>query len=376
VHGRFLPRQLKHSCSIGYEISDPLDIAIRHCPDRVKGDSGSLSRPGSGNDRPLSIVYILRVANLKPEQGEITMFLIEAAIMVAAVVLGVAFVARNGIRWRRDRDGGISSIEGVNVSAFGVGILFVIAGGVLVSSFAVVPSGFRGVVLRFDAVTGRILEEGINVKMPFIDTVRLADVQLQRNDYPSLAASRDLQEVSTTVTVNWRRSPEAVVDSYQDRRFQEDARILPNAVAEAVKAATAQYAAEDLIIQRAAVKADIQDTLTTRLGGFGMLVDDVQITDFDFSDVFNNSLAAKVVAEQAALEEQNRLVQVQAQADQRVVRATAEAEELRLKRLEVTAELIELRRIELQQLALEQWNGVMPQYITEGSPVPVIDLFR
>ena len=304
------------------------------------------------------------------------MFLIEAAIMIAAVVLGVAFGAKNGIRWRRDASGGIASIEGVNVSAFGVAIFFVVAGGVLISSFAVVPSGFRGVVLRFDAVTGRILEEGINVKMPFIDAVRLGNVQLQRNDYPSLAASADLQEVSTTVTVNWRRSPEAVVDSYQDRRFQEDSRILPNAVAEAVKAATAQYAAEDLIIQRASVKADIQDTLSVRLGTFGMLVYDVQITDFDFSDVFNNSIEAKVVAEQAALEEQNRLVQIQAQADQRVVRATAEAEELRLKSQEVTPDLIELRRVELQQLALEQWNGVMPQYITESSPVPVIDLFR
>lgn len=304
------------------------------------------------------------------------MFFINAAIMIAAIALAVVFVLKNGIRWDQDSRGGRTAIEGINTGAFGLAAIMVVAAAVLISSFAIVPSGYRGVVLRFDAVTGRILDEGISMKMPFIDAVRLGDVQLQRNDYPSLAASADLQEVSTTVTVNWRRSPESVVDSYQDRRFQEDARILPNAVAEAVKAATAQYAAEDLIIQRAAVKADIQATLTLRLGTFGMLVDDVQITDFDFSDVFNNSIEAKVVAEQAALEEQNRLVQIQAQADQRVVRATAEAEELRLKRLEVTPELIELRRMELQELALGQWNGVMPQYITEGSPVPVIDLFR
>jgi regulator of protease activity HflC (stomatin/prohibitin superfamily) len=303
------------------------------------------------------------------------MFVIEAAIMIAAIILGLAFVARNGIRWRQNQ-AGINSIAGVHLGAFAVGALFVIGGGVLISSFVVVPSGYRGVVLRFDAVTGRILPEGISFKMPFVESVRNADVQLQRNDYPASAASRDLQEVSTTVTINWRRTPEAVVDSYQDRRFQEDVRVIPNAVAEAVKAATAQYAAEALIIQRAAVKADIQAALTTRLGTFGVVVDDVQITDFNFSDVFNNSIEAKVVAEQAALEEQNRLVQVQAQADQRVVRATAEAEELRLKREEVTPELIELRRIELQQLALERWNGTMPQYITESSPVPVIDLFR
>jgi len=304
------------------------------------------------------------------------MFLIETGIMVLAIVLGVVFVVRNGVRWKKDGAGRVLSIDGFNLSALVAGALFIVAGAVLVSSFAVVPSGYRGVVLRFDAVSGRVLGEGINVKAPFIEAVRLADVQLQRNDYPAAAASRDLQAVSTTVTVNWRRSPEAVVDSYQDRRFQEDSRILPNAVAEAVKAATAQYAAEDLIIQRAAVKADIQNALTLRLGNFGMLVDDVQITDFDFSDVFNTSIEAKVVAEQAALEEQNRLVQIQAQADQRVVRATAEAEELRLKRLEVTPDLIELRRIELQQLALERWNGTLPQYITEASPVPVIDLFR
>lgn len=303
------------------------------------------------------------------------MFVIDAVIMLAAIVLGLAYVAKKGIRWRQDQVG-VNSVEGMNLSAFAVGFLIVIAGGVLISCFAIVPSGYRGVVLRFDAVTDRVLGEGINLKIPFIERVVAADVQLQRNDYPSAAASRDLQAVSTTVTVNWRRSADSVVDSYQDRRFQEDDRVIPNAVAEAVKAATAQYAAEDLIIQRAAVKSDIQAALTERLGTFGLAVDDVQITDFDFSDVFNNSIEAKVVAEQAALEEQNRLVQIQAQADQRVVRATAEAEELRLKRQEVTPELIELRRIELQQLALDRWDGTLPQYITEASPVPVIDLFR
>ncbi|MFC1907024.1 hypothetical protein ACFLW8_02950, partial [Chloroflexota bacterium] len=48
------------------------------------------------------------------------------------------------------------------------GVVLIIAS-LIFGSFTTIPAGHRGVVIRFSAVTGSILEEGLQTKLPFID---------------------------------------------------------------------------------------------------------------------------------------------------------------------------------------------------------------
>ena len=64
------------------------------------------------------------------------------------------------------------------------------------------------------------------------------------------------------------------------------------------------------------------------------------------------------------------------EAQQAVVKATAEAKGLELQKVQVTAQLLDLRRIEVQRAAVDKWNGVMPTVVTSGGPVPMLDVFR
>jgi hypothetical protein len=82
----------------------------------------------------------------------------------------------------------------------------------------------------------------------------------------------------------------------------------------------------------------------------------------------------KVNAEQKKLEADRDLLRIQVEAEQRIASARAEAEALRLQRLEVTPLLLELRRAENERLAIGKWNGQMPTTAIGSAAMPLLTL--
>lgn len=83
------------------------------------------------------------------------------------------------------------------------------------------------------------------------------------------------------------------------------------------------------------------------------------MTNFDFSDGFNKAIERKVTAEQDALAAKNKKDQVQYEADQAVIKATAEAESIKIQASSINsqggADYVKLK-------AIEKWNGQLPTY--------------
>ena len=255
--------------------------------------------------------------------------------------------------------------------AIALGALVVIGG-----SVGTVGAGQQGVLLRFGAVTGEVKPEGLYFKVPFVHQVILMSTQIQKYTAPATSSSKDLQVVSTEVTLNFQLMGEQVGDIYRTMRRDYTSRIIQPYIQEAVKSVTANYNAEELITQRPAVKSELQELMAERLAPLGMGVVQLSITDFQFSNAFQQAIEAKVTAVQQALEAENALARVDFEAQQEIVRAQAEAKGLELQKAQVTPQLIRLRQIEVQRVAVEKWNGVMPQVVTSGGPVPMLDVFN
>jgi regulator of protease activity HflC (stomatin/prohibitin superfamily) len=158
-------------------------------------------------------------------------------------------------------------------------------------------------------------------------------------------------------------------------RQEYENRVIQPFIQEAVKSTAANFDAEQLITQRPRVKVELQDLITKRLAPLGIGVVELSITDFRFTQVFQDSIEAKVRAVQQALEAENALRRVGFEAQQAITKAQAEAKGLELQKAQVTAQLLELRRIEVQRAAVDKWNGVMPTVVTSGGPVPMLDVF-
>ena len=243
------------------------------------------------------------------------------------------------------------------------GIIVVAA---LISSIVTVPSGFRGVVTRFGAVTGGVMQPGLHFKTPFITGVTTMDVQTQKEQVDAAAASQDLQTVDSTVAVNYALDPNQLVGLYTKLGTDYKARVIDPAIQESVKSVTANYNAEELISKREEVALAIQNNLSGILAPQGINVLNFSVVNFNFSQQFNDAVEAKVTAQQDALAAQNKLQQVQFEAQQAVAKAQGDAQAIKI---EATA-LAQNPQV-IQYQAVQKWDGVLPQ-ATSG--VPFINL--
>lgn len=261
---------------------------------------------------------------------------------------------------------------GKKIVAVGVLIVAVI---LAAGSMGVVDAGQRGVLLRFGAVSDEVKEEGLYFKIPFVHQVVLMSTQIQKYTAPVGSSSKDLQVVTTEVTLNYQLQAPKVGEIYRSMRQDYENRVIQPYIQEAVKSTTANFDAEQLITRRPQVKDELQGLMAERLAPLGIGVVQLSITDFQFTSAFQESIEAKVRAVQQALEAENALKRVEFEAKQAITKAEAEAKGLELQKAQVTPQLLELRRIEVQGRAVEKWNGVMPTVVTSGGPVPMLDVF-
>ncbi|WP_223593978.1 prohibitin family protein [Neobacillus bataviensis] len=252
------------------------------------------------------------------------------------------------------------------------GIIVVVVLGLIAASITTVAAGNRGVLLQMGEVKPTILTEGLHFKIPFLQSVQEVEVRVQKEESSQSAASKDLQMVTTKVAVNFSVDPEAVNKLYQEIGLDYRSRIVDPAIAESLKAITAQYTAEELISKRPEVSAQVKDMLAKKLTKYYMKLEDINIKEFAFSEEFNKAIEQKQTAEQNALKAQRDLERIKIEAQQQITQAGAEAEALKLKKQEVTPELIELKQIEVQEKALEKWDGHLPS--VTGGATPFIDL--
>ncbi len=250
------------------------------------------------------------------------------------------------------------------------GIVVLVAVVLLINPFSVIQSQQIGIVTHFGAIDGT-LGEGLHIINPLTTTVVEMDITTQKIETPSQAASKDLQSVSTIVSVNYNLDSAKVIDIYRELKNEYAERVITPSIQEAVKSATAKYTAEELITKREEVKGTIYQDLKNRLATRNIIVTEVLITTFDFSPSFNEAVEAKVKAEQDALASKNKLEQTKYEAEQKVVTATAEAESIRIQAQAVTsqggADYVKLK-------AIEKWNGDVPTHMIPNASVPFIDL--
>jgi prohibitin 2 len=254
-----------------------------------------------------------------------------------------------------------------------------ISGGILVAvliiaanSFSTVQYGHVGLYKTFGKLSDNVLNPGVHVKIPFVQSIIQVNTQVTKAEADTSASSKDLQPVSTHVAVNYSINKASVFSLMNNIGGSYDSVIISPAIQEIVKEVTAKYAAEDLIAKRDVVSGEIKDLLTQRLAKYDLIVNDINIVNFKFSDAFNQSIEAKQVAQQQALKAENDLKRVQIEAQQKVAQAQAEAEALKLKKQEVTPDLIELKQIEIQEEAIQKWDGHLPT-VTSGA-TPFIDV--
>jgi regulator of protease activity HflC (stomatin/prohibitin superfamily) len=276
---------------------------------------------------------------------------------------------------------------GTIATVIGLTALTVIGG-----SWYTVNEGYRGVQLRNGAVIGTA-DPGLGFKLPIIESVIDISVQSQAQLYENiLAYSRDQQTAGLNLSVNYRFPADQVETIYREYGGEAGviSRLLDRQVLEEVKNVFGKFNAATAIQERERLAAEVQMAIQRAVIG-PIIVESVQIENIDFSDAYEQSIEARMLAEvevqkvrQNAEREKVQaeivVTQAQAQADAQLAQAKAAAEATRL-RGDAEADAIRAKADALRDNAglialtqAERWDGKLPTTMIPGSTVPFMNM--
>jgi len=255
---------------------------------------------------------------------------------------------------------------------------------VLVSSFYTIDAGDRGVILRNGKVVGTA-DPGLSFKLPIIDSVKKISVQTQAQVYEKvLVYSRDQQTANLQVSVNYRLLPDEVEKIYTEFGSSEGliSRTLDRQVPEEVKNVFGRFNAVTAIQERERLGQEIMVAIKNAAASQMMTIESVQVENIDFSNVYEQSIEQRMLAEVEVQKVQQNAQREKVQAEIKVIQAKADADAVRLQG-DAEASAINARGKALRDnpglvdlVAAEKWDGKLPTTMVPGSSVPFINVAK
>lgn len=274
------------------------------------------------------------------------------------------FVPNDG--YNMDND----NVVDVILSALFTGALWILCLIFIFGSWFTVAEGERAILTTFGKASNHIYEAGLHVKCPIIQDVKTFDIKTIRADYKTQTYTKDIQTANITVSYSYNLISNDIIETYKTYGNQWQERILYPNLEQAVKAEVGTWNADQMVANRDKVADNILKSLQSRMieHKYPVTITNFQMINIDYSDQFEKSIEKKVVAEQEALEEENRTKQVEQKAKQQIVQSEAEAKAIRIKAqaLQQNAQLIELE-------AVKKWDGKLPEYVL-GNSIPFINI--
>ena len=240
------------------------------------------------------------------------------------------------------------------------------------NSFKTIPTGFVGVKTRFGQVQDTMLNEGLNLKVPFIEKIVLMDCRTQKTEYTMEASSKDLQKISNfKIAINYNITNDTANKLYRSVGVDYKSIIVEPAIQEAMKATVANYTAEELITKRNEVSEFALDKLSPKLQENGITLTSLNILDLSFSEEFDTAVEQKQIVEQETQKAQYELEKAKVENQKKIENAQADAEVMAAQNAQITDNYLRLKEIENQKAMIEKWNGQLPTTMT-GSDVSSI----
>ena len=226
-----------------------------------------------------------------------------------------------------------------------------------------VPASHYGVMEQFGKIKG-VQEPGMkwtgiftSVEKYDLRTNKVV-VNLQGEE---CAVDKTGQSVYAIVNVNYRikKSTDTVRALYEEVGKSDvvaDKLNLNAIIAEGFKQATVRYDALEILDKRQEVKELAKENIRANFPTDYFEIQNIVITNIDFSPQFKQAIEDKKTAEQEAIKEENLLEVVRYQQEQKILEYEAEALRMKIQSQEITALLN-------QQRWIERWDGKLPDYM-------------
>lgn len=252
----------------------------------------------------------------------------------------------------------------VKLSIIGLFLLITFFG-----SFKTVKSGEVGLKVRFGKIVDNTITEGINFKVPYIEKIVKVNIKIQKAELTTESSTKDLQTVQTKLAVNYRVENTKAPQLYKTvGNGYEDTVLIP-AIQESIKAVMSKYTAEQTITDRNKVSDDCLNQIQEKMRKYGIVVEDFNIIDLDFSVEYSKAIEEKQVAEQKVLTAQQELEKEKIEAEKKITKAKGEADANALLQQTLTDQV-------LKEKFIEKWNGELPKVSGSDNMLDISSLIK
>lgn len=220
--------------------------------------------------------------------------------------------------------------RGLKIGGWSITGLFALI--VVMSGFYINDEYERGVVTRFgefQEVTG----PGIQFKIPFVDSVHKADTRLNSDDFTTQVATQDGQSMGVTLTINHKilTDTASISNLYSQfgPQFDYKGRILARLAVDRAKGVIGQYPMEEFMPRREEIRLKAAQVVTEAAQVYGVNIEDIQLSDVQFSPKYKQRLEQVAAARARAAEAQQQAREAEFTANKQIelARGIAEAKE-------------------------------------------------
>lgn len=249
-----------------------------------------------------------------------------------------------------------------------IALFAIIVGLVLTGSLVIINPGQAGVLSILGKAQDNALLEGTHLKPPFVSYVDIYDVTVQKFEVPAESSTKDLQDLKARFAINFRLDPTEIVAIRREQGSLANVvtKIIAPQTQESFKIAAARRTVEQAITQRAELKEDFDNALSSRLQKYGIIVMDTSVLDLTFSPEFAKAVEEKQIAEQRARRAVYIAQEAEQEAQAEINRAKGRSEAQRL-----LAETLKAQggKLVLEKEAIEAWKSggsQMPKVLVMG----------
>lgn len=291
------------------------------------------------------------------------LFIIAAIVIMVLTILGIKFYEK--------------MTKGIAIALFVVAVLLII----MSSSFTIIKTGYTGVRTTLGQIDSMVLQNGLNFKIPFIQSIRIINNKQQDKKFKGEIwgeAADKTVVFATNVIITYQINPAKSSYIYANVNNYKDNLIPQELVNSAVKSAMIQLPSDKVTNRNkieSLAKATLEKAIVEKYGSDTVIILKVTIDNMDFEESYNKAIADKQIARQnaekqaienqkavdlakanqdkAAIEAETKKITAQAEADAMLISAQAEAEAYKIKSAEITENL--LKKWELDARKKHGW---------------------